>query len=123
MITSKNIMMLYERNWNKLGIVEEAPKSTSNKEFYIPHKGIVKELSETTKLRVVYDASAKSDPASPSLKDCLYAVPPLQNRLWDVLVQQRAFPVMVSSDIRQGFPTNSSEGGRERRVTLSLGQE
>jgi hypothetical protein len=58
------------------GIVEEAPKTTSNKEFYIPHKGIVKESSETTKLRVVYDASAKSDPATPSLNDCLYAGPP-----------------------------------------------
>ncbi len=32
------------------GIVEEVPKTTSNKEFYIPHKGIVKESSETTKL-------------------------------------------------------------------------
>ena len=28
---------------------------------------------------------------------------PLQNKLWDVLVQQRAFPVMVSSDIRQAI--------------------
>ncbi len=84
-------------------IVEEAPKTTSNKEFYIPHKGIEKESSETTKLRVVYDASAKSDSASPSLNDCLYAGPPLQNKLWDVLVQQRAFPLTVSSDIRQAF--------------------
>ena len=85
------------------GIVEEAPKPTLNKEFYIPHKGIVKESSETTKLCVVYDASAKSDPTSPSLNECLYAGPTLQNKLWDVLVQQRAFPVMSSSDIRQAF--------------------
>jgi hypothetical protein len=85
------------------GIVEEAPTTITDKEFYIPHKGVVKESSETTKLRVVYDASAKEDPSSPSLNECLYPGPPLQNNLWDVLIQQRAFPVMVSSDIRQAF--------------------
>ena len=85
------------------GIVEEAPTTITDKEFYIPHKGVVKESSETTKLRVVYDASAKEDPSSPSLNECLYPGPPLQNNLWDVLIQQRAFPVMVSSDIHQAF--------------------
>jgi hypothetical protein len=83
--------------------VEEAPTTITDEEFYIPHKGVVKESSETTKLRVVYDASAKEDPSSPSLNECLYPGPPLQNKLWDVLIQQRAFPVMVSSDIRQAF--------------------
>ena len=63
----------------------------------------MKESSETTKLRVVYNASAKSDSATPSLNDCLCAGPPLQNKLWDVLVQHTAFPLMVSSDIRQAF--------------------
>ena len=85
------------------GIVEEAPESVTGREFYIPHKGVVKETSETTKLRIVYDASAKADPVSPSLNGCLNAGPPLQNKLWDVLVQQRAFPVMVTGDIRQAF--------------------
>ncbi|CAB3982784.1 Hypothetical predicted protein [Paramuricea clavata] len=85
------------------GIVEEAHTTVTDKEFYIPHKGMVKESSETTKLQVVYDASAKEDPSSPSLNECLYPGTPLQNKLWDVLIQQRAFPVMVSSDICQAF--------------------
>ena len=85
------------------GIVEQAPKITTNKEFYIPHKAVIKESSETTKMRVVYDASSRADPSAPSLNDCLNPGPTLQNKLWDVLIQQRAFPVMVSSDIRQAF--------------------
>ena len=85
------------------GIVEQAPKITTNQEFYIPHKAVIKESSETTKMRVVYDASAIADPSAPSLNDCLNSGPTLQNKLWDVLIQQRAFPVMVSSDIRQAF--------------------
>jgi hypothetical protein len=87
----------------KEGIIEEAAEVTTNQEFYLPHKGVIRESSETTKLRVVYDASARSNPASPSLNECLNPGPPLQNKLWDVLVQQRAFPVMVSGDIRQAF--------------------
>ena len=85
------------------GIVEQAPKITTNQEFYIPHKAVIKESSETTKMRVVYDASARADPSAPSLNDCLNSRPTLQNKLWDVLIQQRAFPVIVSSDIRQAF--------------------
>ena len=49
-------------------------------------------------MRVVYDASARAN-----LNDCLNSGPTLQNKLWDVLIQQRAFPVMVSNDIRQAF--------------------
>ena len=64
--------------------------------------GIV-ESSETTKMWVVYDASARADPSAPSLNDCLNSGPTLQNELWDVLIQQRAFPVMVSSDISQAL--------------------
>ena len=85
------------------GIIEKAAEMTSNQEFYLPHKGVFKESSETTKLRVVYDASTKPDASSPSLNECLNPGPSLQNKLWDVMVQQRAFPVMVSSDIRQAF--------------------
>ena len=31
---------------------------TGSREFYIPHKPVVRESAETTKLRVVYDAPA-----------------------------------------------------------------
>ena len=64
---------------------------------------MIKESSEITKMRVVYDASARADPSAPTLNDCLNSGPTLRNKLWDVLIQQRAFPVMVSSDIRQAF--------------------
>jgi hypothetical protein len=91
------------RDQVEAGIVEKAPDMPVNKEFYIPHKCVVKENAETTKLRIVYDASARATPDSPSLNDCLHSGPSLQNKLWDVLIQQRAFPVMVSADIRQAF--------------------
>jgi hypothetical protein len=64
------------------------------KEFYIPHRYVVGESAQTTKMRILYDASARESPEAPSMNDCLYAGPALQNKLWNVLVQQRAFPVI-----------------------------
>ena len=37
---------------------------------YLPHRAIVREDKLTTKVRVVYDASAKNK--GPSLNECLY---------------------------------------------------
>lgn len=40
------------------GIVERVSGPPVGKEFYIPHKAVVREAAESTKLRIVYDASA-----------------------------------------------------------------
>ena len=84
-------------------IVEKAPPEVNGEEFCIPHKPVVRETAATTKLQVVYDASARASHDSPSLNDCLNAGPSLLNRLWDVLVRQRVYPVAVTGDIRQAF--------------------
>ena len=81
-------------------IVEKAPPEVNGKEFYIPDKPVVRDTATTTKLRVVYDAFARASHDSPSLNDCLNAGLSLLNRLWDVLVRQRVYPVAVTGDIR-----------------------
>ena len=35
--------------------------------FYMPHKPVVRQAAESTKVRVVYDASARANSSSPSL--------------------------------------------------------
>ena len=57
------------------GIVEKAPATTTSKEFYIPHKPVVKKSAETTKLRIVHDASSKPTKARPFLNQCLEVGP------------------------------------------------
>ena len=47
--------------------------------LYLLNKPIIRESAETTKLRIVYDASLKPTKNSTSLNDCLETGPSLQN--------------------------------------------
>jgi hypothetical protein len=85
------------------GVIELAPDEASKKEFYLPHKAVVKREAESTKLRIVYDASAKESNHHPSLNDCLYPGPPLQNLLWSILVKSRFYPVLLTGDLEKAF--------------------
>ena len=87
----------------QLGIIEKAPTKATGKEFYIPHKGVTRENAESTKLRIVYDASARENTSQPSLNDCLHPGPPLQNQLWDVLVKSRTYPILLTADLKKAF--------------------
>ena len=90
-------------NQKSEGIVEVASNPPQGKEFYIPHKPVIRMGAETTKLRIVYDASSRANPNVPSLNDCLYSGPPLQNHLWSVLVRMRFHPVLITGDLQQAF--------------------
>ena len=39
------------------GVVERAPAEVTGREFFLPHRAVVRRNAETTKLRVVYDVS------------------------------------------------------------------
>ena len=85
------------------GVIEKAPPVSQPKEFYIPHKSVIRKSAETTKMRIVYDASLRATPNSPSLNNCLYPGPVLQNKLWVILIQQKGYPVILAGDIRKAF--------------------
>lgn len=85
------------------GVVEIAERPAQGVEFYIPHKPVVRENAESTKMQIVYDASARVKPSALSLNDCLNAGPPLQNKLWDVLVRQWSYPIAVAGDLKKAF--------------------
>jgi len=85
------------------GIVERVEEDPKEREFYIPHKPVVRETAETTKVRIVFDASAKANENSPSLNECLETGPPMQNLLWDVLVRNRLKPIALVGDLKQAF--------------------
>ena len=85
------------------GIVEVADQPVQRIECYIPHKPVIKEETASTKVRVVYDASAKAHPNAVSLNDCLYLRPTLENKMWNVLVRSPVHPIAVVEDLKQAF--------------------
>ena len=69
----------------KEGIVERVSDELhEEREFYVPHKAVItviRETAESTKMRIVFDTSAKACQGSPSLIDHLETGQPLQNLL------------------------------------------
>lgn len=53
---------------------------------FLPHHLVVKESSSTTKVRTVFDASAKTTNGR-SLNDILYVGPTIQPDLFDLLIK------------------------------------
>lgn len=70
--------------------------------YYIPHHCVLKTSSSTTKLRVVFDASAK-DSELQSLNDTLLNGPRLQYELLDHLVRFRCFKIAFTADIEKMY--------------------
>ena len=68
---------------------------------YLAHHPVVREDKQTTKVRIVYDASAKS--TGPSLNDCLQTGPSLTSEIPDVLMRFRYHQVALVADIEKAF--------------------
>ena len=61
----------------------------------------MRENAETTKIRIVYDASRKDRKLGVSLNDCLHVGPSLTPMILDVLLRFRANPVALVGDIEK----------------------
>ena len=70
---------------------------------YIPHHAVVTPTKTTTKVRVVYDASAKSRQANKSLNECLYKGPVILPDLCGLLLRFRLAPIAAVGDIEKTF--------------------
>ena len=86
--------------------VEVIPKqdveASVDQTFYLPSHGVVKANSTTTKLRVVFDGSAKMSTYVP-LNDMLLPTPNLYSLLTDVLLEFRTHHIAVTGDIHKMF--------------------
>ncbi|XP_044741960.1 uncharacterized protein LOC123302930 [Chrysoperla carnea] len=70
--------------------------------YFIPHHRVERIGHSTTPLRVVFDASAKSDNQK-SLNDILHKVTKLQTDLVTTLLNFRFFSIALTSDIKQMY--------------------
>ena len=64
---------------------------------------MVREDAETTKVRVVFDASCKKTNSGTSLNNCLHVGPPLTPLILEILLRFRAHNVSLVADIEKAF--------------------
>ena len=69
---------------------------------YLPHHPVIKESSSTTKLRVVFDASCKTNNKR-SLNDILYTGPTLHTNLMAVIMNWRFLKFVFVADIEKMY--------------------
>ena len=86
------------------GIIEKAPPvSGSRRCHYLPHHHVSSPGSATTKLRIVYDGSAKTAKSNNSLNDCLFRGPVLLQDLAGILLRFRMQRIAITADIEKAF--------------------
>ncbi|GFW02634.1 reverse transcriptase domain-containing protein [Trichonephila clavipes] len=88
----------------KENIVEECSSHFETNSYYMPHSAVVRKDKETTKVRMFFDASSKGRDCK-SLNECLYAGPPLNPRIIDVILRFREYEHVFCSDIQGEFLT------------------
>ena len=88
-----------------MNVVEicEQEITEGEKVFYLPHRPVIREAVETTKLGIVCDASSKPTRNSAFLNDCLETGAPLQNSMWNILVRSRFKSILLCGDIENIF--------------------
>ena len=82
--------------------VDPNSSSVVGKTHYLAHHPVIRQDRETTKVRLVYDASAK-DSSGVSLNQCLYPGPCLLKTVSEVITRFRLNPIALTSDIEKAF--------------------
>ncbi|XP_071878302.1 uncharacterized protein [Bombus fervidus] len=70
--------------------------------YFLPHHGVIKESSQTTKLRVVFDGSAPTTTGA-SLNDILHTGPKLQEDLFYILLRFRSHQYVLTGDVEKMY--------------------
>lgn len=97
----KNFMSEY-LHLNHMKPVNDNNHQADKINYYLPHHAVTKNDSLPTKLRVDFDASAKSTTGQ-SLNDCLYADPTIQQDLFSLLARFRTYKYALTSDIAKMY--------------------
>lgn len=97
----RDFMTEYE-TLNHMTKLDKAQVDTDEPLCYLPHHGVFKASSETTKLRVVFDASAKGS-NNMSLNDVSYVGPTIQEELYSVILRFRIHNFVLKGDITKMY--------------------
>ncbi|XP_025831267.1 uncharacterized protein LOC112904716 [Agrilus planipennis] len=99
----KNEYVKFMEEYESLGhMTKVADSEVNGPTFYLPHHAVIKQSSITTKVRVVFDGSAKSD-SGISLNDIQCTGPTIQNDIHTILLRFRQHAFVVTADIAKMY--------------------
>lgn len=88
--------------YHRLGHMEEVSLHDAASYYFLPHHSVLKPDSTTTKLRVVFDASAKSEKGN-SLNDILMVGPTVQSDIFSLILRFRLWRFVFTADISKMY--------------------
>ena len=103
--TTKNLYQDFINEYQDLGHMEQVPINSTldpAKVQYLPHHCIIRPSSTTTKLRVVFDASAKTTSGF-SLNDIQYSGAKVQQDLFPIMIRMRKHRYAIIADVVKMF--------------------
>lgn len=103
--TDSNLRQLYTEfltEYEQLGHMEEVITTNTEGLVYLPHHGVLKPDSTSTKLRVVFDASAPTS-TGVSLNDTMPHGPTIQPTVFLILLRFRFHKVALCADIQKMY--------------------
>lgn len=77
-------------------------QNDSSTGYHLPHHSIIKTDSRTTKVRVVFDASARSS-SGVALNDILMVGPTIQDNLLNIVTRFRCYKYVLTADIAKMY--------------------
>ncbi|XP_061728105.1 uncharacterized protein LOC133533163 isoform X1 [Cydia pomonella] len=92
----------FMEEYEVLGHMSETLPYSSLPSYYLPHHAVLRESSTTTKLRVVFDASAATT-SGKSFNDIQLTGPRVQDDLFSILLRFRQHKYVVSADIEKMY--------------------
>lgn len=110
----------FMREYEKLGHMTRI-EDYSMPCYFLPHHGVFREHSTTTKLRVVFNGSQKTS-SGKSLNDIQWIGPPLQNDIFVILLRFRQYQYVACADIEKMFRQISIHED-QRKLQLILWRE
>ncbi|XP_049884023.1 uncharacterized protein LOC126379357 [Pectinophora gossypiella] len=88
--------------YQSLGHMSERQLNLNHHAYYIPHHGVLRENSTTTKLRVVYNASCPTS-SGVSYNDIQMIGPTVQDDLLAILLRFRQHKYILSADVEKMY--------------------
>ncbi|XP_011330107.1 uncharacterized protein LOC105275148 [Ooceraea biroi] len=96
------LYVAFMKEYEALGHMTHSSTSSSTGANFLPHHGVLRQNSSTTKLRVVFNGSARTS-SGLSLNDCLHVGPKLHQDIDAVLLRWRVHAFVFAADIEKMF--------------------